>query len=318
MEESKKYGSLQGKEVVVLYGGWSEERTVSLASGKKVAASLARQKIPYRLVDPDRTLSKFIQQLESPKRPDIIFNALHGLWGEDGRMQSVLDILEIPQTHSSSFASAICMNKIYTSHIAQNLGITVAKFRVSTWQEASQTHVLPAPYVIKPINEGSSVGVHIVQVGEDPIGPKMADWHFSKKVMVEEYIPGKEVTCGIMNNKALPLIELRPVTGFYDYYHKYTQGVTDHIIPAEIPKTIEQKCQRWTEKLHKAIGCKGVTRSDYRYDIEQDRLVLLEINTQPGLTDLSLVPEAANHSNISYDELIYWLLEDALCPDPLN
>mgnify|MGYP001409244283 CR=1 FL=1 len=185
MEESKKYGSLQGKEVVVLYGGWSEERTVSLASGKKVAASLARQKIPYRLVDPDRTLSKFIQQLEQPKRPDIIFNALHGLWGEDGRIQSVLDILDIPQTHSSSFASALCMNKIYTSHLAQNLGITVAKFKVATWQEASQEHLLLPPYVIKPINEGSSVGVHIVQAEDNPVGVKMGDWHYSKKVMVD-------------------------------------------------------------------------------------------------------------------------------------
>ena len=304
---------LSKKTVMVLMGGWSPEREVSLSSGQGVVNALkdsAYDVIPYDIQSND--LGAFIQKL-SPK-PDVIFNALHGPWGEDGGVQAILDVLDIPYTHSGVRASAIAMHKKASKRAFVAEGIPVANDAVLAVDTLKTKGIdWPKPYVIKPIDQGSSVGVYIIK---DDTPVDLSTWTYGPYAMIEDFIPGRELSVAVMNGKALGTIELRPRTDFYDYTAKYTDGVTEHLCPAPIPPADEQKIMHYAELAHQALGCTGVTRADFRYDDtdpKNPRIILLEINTQPGLTPLSLVPEIAAHKGISYRDLLEWMIEDAQC-----
>ncbi|MFI5022277.1 MAG: D-alanine--D-alanine ligase [Alphaproteobacteria bacterium] len=302
------------KEVAVLMGGWSAEREVSLVTGKACAKALAEAGYAVREIVVERNPRKLIDALEP--RPDAVFNALHGRWGEDGTIQALLDLLELPYTHSGLLASALAMNKPMAKRLFGMAGIPVVDGKVVPRERVLAGDVMPRPYVVKPLAEGSSVGVHIVKRGDNTLPFEHGRWPYGDEVLVERYIPGRELTVTVMGEKALAVTELRPDEGFYDYTHKYTDGRTSHLIPAPVPDAIAKACMDYALSAHKTLGCRGVSRADFRYDDtrgEPGQVFLLEINTQPGMTPLSLVPEQAAYLGMSFAQLVSWMVENAKC-----
>jgi D-alanine-D-alanine ligase len=301
------------KHVAVLMGGWSAEREVSLSTGR--ACCHALEEVGYRVTPID--VQPDIATVLEAVHPDVAFNALHGRVGEDGTIQGLLEILRIPYTHSGVLASALAMQKDRAKVVMKAAGVPVPEGIVVNRIDAAKSHAIPAPYVVKPISEGSSVGVIIVR--EDRTHPPQEllreDWAFGDQVLVEKYIPGRELTCAVMGDKALGVIDIRPATGvFYDYDAKYAQGGSIHVLPAEIKPNIYQLVQELTLTAHQALGCRGVSRADLRYDDTPGgtgELVVLEVNTQPGMTPTSLVPELAAHAGYPFGELVRWMVEDA-------
>jgi len=298
------------KHVAVLMGGWSAEREVSLRSGKACADALTRA--GYRVTPIDVTPD--IASALKATNPDVALNVLHGRPGEDGTLQGLLEVLGIPYSHSGVLASAVAMQKDYAKILFRAAGVPVAEDRVMSRFEAGNEHPLPPPYVIKPVAEGSSVGVFIV-TKEHALPPQELfrdDWQFGEKVMVERYIPGKELTCAVLGDRALDVIEIVPMTRFYDYEAKYAAGGSKHVLPAQILPNVYQEVRRLSLAAHNALGCRGVSRADFRYDDRgPGELVCLEVNTQPGMTETSLVPELAAYAGITFDELVKWMVEDA-------
>jgi D-alanine-D-alanine ligase len=303
------------KHVAVLLGGFSSERPVSLSSGNSCADALEAEGYRVTRVDVTRDVGRVLSEL----KPDVAFNALHGPFGEDGTIQGVLEYLEIPYTHSGVLASALAMDKEQSKKIAKLAGIPVAESKVMGRFSIGNKHPMKPPYVVKPVNEGSSFGVVIVK--EDQSHPPQvigsAEWKYGDAVMVERYVHGRELTCAVMGDVALGVCEIIP-TGhsFYDYDSKYVPGGSKHVCPAKISLNIYQKIQTLALKAHQAIGCRGVSRSDFRYDdrhSENGELIWLEVNTQPGMTPTSLVPEIAAEAGHSFGELLSWMVEDASC-----
>jgi len=301
--------------VAVLYGGISAEREVSLATGEQVVAALRESGFSVDPIEVGRDLGTVIAAL-TPK-PDVVFNALHGRFGEDGAIQGVLDWLEIPYTHSGVRASSLAMDKQAAKAVFASVGLPVARGRVVAVEELEAGDPMPLPYVIKPVNEGSSVGVSLMRGGDNRRGEIARTWRFGPMAMVEEYIPGRELTVGVMEDRALAVTEIRAVAGcFYDYESKYADGGSRHIIPATVHPEAYARAMDVAVAAHQALGCRGATRCDFRYDDtagEPGRLVLLEINTQPGMTRTSLLPEQAAHRGISFPQLCAWMVENASC-----
>jgi D-alanine-D-alanine ligase len=298
--------------VAVLMGGWSAEREVSLSSGEACSKALRQAGFQVTQIDPDRNIAATLSDL----RPDVVFNALHGKWGEDGTVQGVLETLQIPYTHSGVLASALAMNKPRAKQLFRAAGIPVAHDKVVDIEHAASTHVIPPPYVVKPIGEGSSVGVLIVEAGANSPPYSLADQRdvYGDKVFVEAYVPGRELTCAVLGDVALGVIDIVPAAGFYDYKAKYAPGGSVHVLPAEVPREIYRKVQQSALEAHIVLGCRGVSRADFRYNDApgvENPLVLLEINTQPGMTGTSLVPEMAHHAGHSFPDLVTWMIQDA-------
>ncbi len=305
-------------------GGWSAEREVSLVSGAAICKALEERGHKVMPIDVQRDLPGLLQALTmSPSgKPDIIFNALHGRGGEDGCMQGVLEYLGIPYTHSGVLASAVAMDKPMTKQVVTSVGVRCAEGVVVSRQTIFSTgYPLPPPFVIKPTNEGSSVGVRIVQSGDNLAHIEEDSWIYGEEVLVERYIPGRELTVGLMGDKqsvkAMAVTELRPRTEFYDYQAKYTDGVTEHLVPAPVSEAVSKAAMRQAELAYRALGCHGVARVDFRYDDrlpETEGLYFLELNTQPGFTPLSLVPEQAHYLGLSFADIVSWILEHPVCP----
>jgi D-alanine-D-alanine ligase len=301
------------KHVAVLLGGWSAEREVSLSTGTACANAL--ESVGYRVtrVDVQRDVATRLAEL----KPDAVFNALHGPFGEDGRIQGLLELLQLPYTHSGVLASALAMKKDAAKVVLAAAGVPVPDGVTVHRLEAAKRHVLPPPYVVKPVSEGSSVGVIIVR--EDRSHPPQElgreDWPYGDLVLVEKYIAGRELTCAVMGDRALDVIDIRPATGvFYDYDAKYAKGGSIHVLPAEIKPNVYQRVRELALTAHQALGCRGVSRADLRYDDTPNgtgELVVLEVNTQPGMTETSLVPEIAAYAGYSFGELVKWMVEDA-------
>jgi D-alanine-D-alanine ligase len=303
---------MPAKHVAVLMGGWSAEREVSLNSGKACAAALETRGYRVTRIDVGRDVAAVLTALG----PDVALNVLHGRPGEDGTLQGVLEVLAIPYSHSGVLASAVAMQKDVAKVALAAAGVPVPEGMVVSRFDAAREHAMPPPYVLKPIAEGSSVGVFIV--AEDQAHPPQElyrdDWKFGDHLLCERYIPGKELTCAVMNEEALGVIDIVPATRFYDYEAKYAQGGSRHVLPAQILPNVYQEVRRLALAAHKALGCRGVTRTDFRYDDRVEGLgglVCLEVNTQPGMTETSLVPELAAHAGISFGELVQWMVEDA-------
>jgi len=296
--------------VAVLMGGWSAEREVSLRSGKACADALGR--LDYRVTPLD--VGRDVAAVLTAAKPDVALNVLHGRPGEDGTLQGLLEVLGIPYSHSGVLASSLAMQKDFAKSMFRSAGVPVAQDRVVSRFEAAKVHLIPPPYVIKPIAEGSSVGVFIVTEAH-PHPPQELyrdDWTFGEMVMVERYIPGKELTCAVLGDRALDVIEIVPATRFYDYEAKYAAGGSKHVLPAQILPNVYQEVRRLSLAAHSALGCRGVSRADFRYDDRgTGELVCLEVNTQPGMTETSLVPELAAYAGITFDELVQWMVEDA-------
>ncbi|HET6305811.1 MAG TPA: D-alanine--D-alanine ligase [Rhodopila sp.] len=301
--------------VVVLYGGISAEREVSLSSGVQVAAALRQAGFAVDAVDVGRDLRAVIGAL-TPK-PDVVFNALHGRFGEDGAIQGILDWLAIPYTHSGVLASSLAMDKQAAKAQFLAAGLPVAPGRVVSIEELAAGDPLKLPYVVKPVNEGSSVGVTVVRCGDNRRVEIARNWRFGPTALVEEYIPGRELTVGVLEDRALAVTEINAVAGvFYDYESKYADGGSCHIIPAGVHPDICAQAMDVAVAAHRTLGCRGASRCDFRYDDtagEPGRLVLLEINTQPGLTPTSLLPEQAAYCGIDFVELCTWMVENAAC-----
>ena len=303
------------KHVAVLMGGFSSERPVSLASGRPCADALEAEGYRVTRVDVGRDVGAVLADL----KPDVAFNALHGPFGEDGTVQGILEYLGIPYTHSGVLASALAMNKEQAKRVAKAVGIPVAEAKIANRFTIRNEHPMKPPYVVKPVNEGSSFGVVIVKEGQSHPPQQIAspEWKYGETVMVERYIHGRELTCAVMGDVALGVCEIVP-TGhaFYDYDSKYVPGGSKHEVPAKISSNIYQKIQTLALKAHQAIGCRGVSRSDFRYDdrhSENGEVVWLEVNTQPGMTPTSLVPEIAAQAGHSFGDLLSWMVEDASC-----
>jgi D-alanine-D-alanine ligase len=300
------------KHVAVVMGGWSSERDVSLVTGQAVASALRR--LDYQVSDIDAS-TELAQQLKDVQ-PEVIFNALHGPWGEDGCVQGIFEVLNIPYTHSGVLASAVAMDKPMAKKVFRQVGIPCAEHKIVTYEELSQSDPLTRPYVAKPINEGSSVGVQIIQVGDNGPTRPVETADSACKVMIEQYVPGRELACGVIDGRALGITELIPKSGFYDYEAKYSDGLTDHVLPANLPEGIYAKAQEYAALAHNELQCRGISRVDFRYDDtlkDPGDLFILEINTQPGMTPLSLVPEMAAHDGMDFDALVDWMVEDASC-----
>lgn len=300
----------ESKHIAVLMGGWSPERDVSLVSGAQCAAAL--RELGYRVSEIDVT-----RQLDTQLaavQPDICFNALHGVGGEDGEVQGLLEVLQIPYTHSGVRASALAMDKFLSKQIFVAAGLPMAA-SVLVEKGTVSDHPLPPPYVVKPVNQGSSVGIEIIIEGSNAVPASLSDaaWAFDGMAMVEAYVAGRELTCAVMGDTALDVMEIVPSNGWYDYRAKYEPGGSRHDVPAAIADALAAEIQAISLAAHNLVGCRGVTRSDFRYDADKDQLVLLEINTQPGMTPVSLVPEMAAHRGISFTELVQWIVEDASC-----
>jgi len=302
--------------VAVLMGGWSSEREVSLRSGAACADALEGQGYRVTRLDVGRDVAERLAEI----KPDVCFNALHGRYGEDGCIQGLLEMLDIPYTHSGVLASALAMHKERAKAVLAAAGVPVAESVVLPRTEAAKAHAMKLPYVIKPPTEGSSVGVFIVR--EDQRHPPQeltsAEWTLGEEVMVERYIAGRELTCAVMGEEALGVIEIRPAEGlaFYDYDAKYAPGGSIHVLPAPLKPNVYQLVQKLSLAAHRALGCRGVSRSDFRYDDRPEgtgELICLEVNTQPGMTGTSLVPELAAHSGRTFGELVKWIVEDASC-----
>tara|TARA_R110002110_G_scaffold85816_1_gene223394 strand:+ start:148810 stop:149736 length:927 start_codon:yes stop_codon:yes gene_type:complete len=301
------------KRVAVLMGGTSAERDVSLESGRQCAEALREAGYDTFEIDVTADISALLDALEP--RPDVVFNALHGRFGEDGNIQGLLNLLDLPYTHSGVLASALAMDKAAARTIFEAQGLGIAKAMLASRDEVLAGDVMPRPYVIKPNNEGSSVGVQIIEDGTNGPDPDALE---ADTLLVEEFIPGRELTVAVMgapgeDPRPLAVTELRPTTEFFDYEAKYTDGATEHLVPAPVNEGVYDLAMSWAAKAHKALYCRGVTRADFRYDDDRDALVILEINTQPGMTRLSLVPEQATHCGIAFPELVSWMVETAQC-----
>lgn len=300
------------KHVAVLMGGWSAEREISLRSGKACADAATR--LGYRVTRID--VGRDIASVLTTVKPDVALNVLHGRPGEDGTLQGILEILAIPYSHSGVMASAVAMQKDVAKDLLRAAGVAVPEGVVASRFDVARSHVLPPPYVIKPIAEGSSVGVFLI--AEDHTHPPQElnreDWAYGDRLIVEKYIPGKELTCAVMGEEALGVIEIVPTVRFYDYEAKYAPGGSKHLLPAPISSFVYQQVRRLALAAHRALSCRGVSRADFRYDDRIEGaggLVCLEVNTQPGMTETSLVPELAVHAGITFDELVRWMIEDA-------
>jgi len=300
---------LAGKHVAVLMGGLSPEREVSLVSGAACADALERQGVRVTRVDAGRDIAEVLTKL----KPDVCFNALHGAWGEDGCVQGVLETLAIPYTHCGVLASALAMDKAKAKAVLAAAGCVVPGGGLFNRHDAARDHVMAPPYVVKPNAQGSSVGVFLVFEGANSPPQELVapTWELGDEVMIEPYIAGKELAVAVMDGRALTVTEIVPRTGFYDYDAKYVEGGSAHVVPAPMPPAAFDRALRMAEAAHAALGCQGVTRSDFRYDDINDLLVLLEVNTQPGMTPTSLVPEQAAHTGVSFDKLVLWITEDA-------
>jgi D-alanine-D-alanine ligase len=291
----------------------SAEREVSLVSGRACAKALREEGFDVVEIDARENLET---QLLAAK-PDVVFNALHGRWGEDGCVQGVLELLRIPYTHSGVLASALAMHKQRAKDVFAAAGLPIVNSLVADRREAGSRHLMEPPYVIKPVNEGSSVGVYIIRKGDNRPPAELGSdtWQLSDLMMVEEYVPGRELTVAVMGGRALAVTEIVPKTAFYDYEAKYAEGGSAHVIPANVPPEIAEKAMRIAEKAHEILGCRGVSRADFRYDDSgtNRRLILLEVNTQPGMTPTSLVPEQASFCGYGFGALVRWMVEDASC-----
>jgi D-alanine-D-alanine ligase len=305
--------SLAGQHVAVLLGGLSSEREVSLVSGKACADALERLGARVSRVDAGRDLAQVLSGL----KPDVVFNALHGEWGEDGCVQGVLETLGLPYTHSGVLASALAMDKAKAKAVLAAAGVPVPGGGLFDRHEVAARHVLPPPYVVKPNAEGSSVGVFIIMEGANapPFEVGADSWTFGEQVMVEPFIAGRELAVAVMGDssgaRALTVTDIVPASGFYDFEAKYGEDGSKHIVPAQMPPAAFEQALRVSEAAHVALGCAGVSRSDLRYDDINDILVLLEVNTQPGMTPTSLAPEQAAHAGIGFDDLVGWIVENA-------
>jgi len=312
------------RKVTVLMGGRSAEREVSLVSGRACAKALRDAGYAVGEVDVGENVAALIKALTPA--PDVVFNALHGRWGEDGCIQGLLELLRIPYTHSGVMASALAMNKQMTKSIVGAVGVTSPEGIVVSPKELAAGDVMDRPYVIKPAHEGSSVGVRIVHEGDNQPPIDLATWTFGDEILVERFIPGRELTVAVMGDEPLTVTEIQPREGFYDYAAKYTDGRAVHLIPAPVPDEIIEAALQAALSVHKAVGCRGVSRSDFRYDDTQipnngaagngaakGHLYFLEVNTQPGMTPLSLVPEQAAHRGITFADLCAWMVENATC-----
>lgn len=300
------------KHVAVLLGGWSSEREVSLRSGNACADALERRGYQVSRIDVERNVGTVLDQL----RPDAALVMLHGHPGEDGTIQGVLETLGIPYTHSGVLASALAMQKDLAKTVMATAGIPVAKGLTLTRAEIAKGHVMEPPYVIKPVADGSSVGVFIVteQHAHPPQELFRDDWVYGDRLLVEKYVPGKELTCAVVKGEATDVIEIVPTVRFYDYEAKYSPGASKHVLPASLLPIVYQEVRRLTLAAHVALGCRGVSRADFRFDDRIEGtggLVCLEVNTQPGMTETSLVPELAAYAGITFDELVQWMVEDA-------
>ncbi len=293
--------------VCVLKGGPSVERDVSLVSGYEVASALREEGFEVVELDAGPDLAADLLAAKA----DVVFNALHGRWGEDGCVQGVLEWLQIPYTHSGVMASAMAMDKEQTKRLYASVGLPIAKSILVSKEDVQSGHPMPAPYVVKPYNEGSSVGVYIVNEGD---GHARLNANMPDTVMVEEFIPGRELTTTVMGDKAISVTDIQ-TDGWYDYSAKYEVGGSRHVIPAKIPDEIFAACLDYAERAHKVLGCRGVSRTDYRWDETRGLagLILLETNTQPGMTPTSLAPEQAAVNGISFGKLVRWMVEDASC-----
>ncbi|MFC0283929.1 D-alanine--D-alanine ligase [Camelimonas abortus] len=305
----------ENRHVAVLMGGWAAEREVSLRSGAACAAALREEGFRVTTIDVGPDVALRLAEL----KPDVAFNALHGRGGEDGVIQGVLEALRIPYTHSGVLASALAMDKQRAKAVMAAAGVPVAEGVVVTRQEAASRHVLPPPYVVKPVNEGSSIGVIIVREGRDhpPQELLRRDWPHGELVMVEKYVAGRELTCAVMGDRPLDVIEIRTAgQTFYDYESKYAKGGSTHILPAPLKPNVYRLVQELALKAHRALGCRGVSRADFRWDDSQGEdgeLVCLEVNTQPGMTGTSLAPEMAAYAGYSFGRFVRWMVDDASC-----
>ncbi|MGP5563876.1 MULTISPECIES: D-alanine--D-alanine ligase [Halomonadaceae] len=294
--------------VAVLMGGLSSERDVSLRTGEACALGLEEAGYLVERVDVQDDIAERLMQI----RPDKVFNALHGPGGEDGIIQGLLELLHIPYTHSGVLASALAMHKVNAKHVAAANGIPVAEHVLATPEEISAGHVMAPPYIVKPIAEGSSFGITAVYEGDEApsLSPDIA--RFGEKLMVERFVPGRELTCAVLDDGALGISEIfTQGQDFYDYESKYVAGGSRHICPAELPPEVEQRILDLSLAAHRALGCRGASRSDYRFDPERNELIWLEVNTQPGMTQTSLLPEIAQMRGISFSQLVAGLIEDA-------
>lgn len=299
------------KRVAVVYGGWSSEREVSLSSGKGMIE--AAREVGYDVVEVDAGRDLYVQLTQA--KPDVVLNALHGPFGEDGCVQGLLEMMELPYTHSGVLASALAMDKAKSRDIYGLVGLDVAEGGVFARDDVAREHPMEPPYVIKPIAEGSSFGVLIVREGANGPAAEVLDpkWNFGEDILVEEFIPGRELTTAVVGDTPLAVTEITTLREYYDYTAKYASGGSRHVIPAELPADVTEATLEAALTAHNALGCRGVTRSDFRYDDKTGRLVILETNTQPGMTPTSLVPEQATYAGMSYKELVRWMIEDASC-----
>lgn len=299
------------KHIAVLLGGWSTEREVSLSSGKGCAEGLRAKGYRVSEVDVGRDLASVLEEL----KPDIAFNALHGQWGEDGCVQGLLEVMGIAYTHSGVLASSLAMDKQKAKQIFASVGIPIAEGILVPLAEAANAHVMKPPYVIKPNADGSSVGVFIVRPGDNrpPEALLKAGAQLGEEVLVERFIGGRELTCAVIDGRATAVTEIIVPSDFYDFDAKYAAGGSTHIVGADLATEVTQNIQRMTLLAHEVLGCRGVSRSDFRYDVDAGELIILELNTQPGMTPTSLVPELAQHDGQSYADLVAWMVEDASC-----
>lgn len=294
--------------IAVLKGGRSAEREVSLVSGRECAAALRGEGFDVVEIDAGQDLPEVL----SRARPDVVFNALHGRWGEDGCVQGILEWLGIPYTHSGVLASALAMDKARAKQVFAAADLPVAESLLTSAEAARSGHPMSPPYVVKPVNEGSSVGVYLVHEAVNApaqLGPEMPE-----TVMVERYVPGRELTTTVMGDRALAVTDI-VADGWYDYHAKYSPGGSRHVVPAAVPEEVAAACLDYALRAHRALGCRGVSRADFRWDESRgvEGLIILEVNTQPGMTPTSLAPEQAAHCGIGFGELVRWMVEDASC-----
>ena len=302
------------KTVALLMGGWSPEREVSLSSGRECAKALADHGYRVRAIDVGRDLGALLRGLDP--RPGVVFNALHGVGGEDGTVQAVLEMLRIPYTHSGVLASALAMHKPTAKAVFRAAGLPVVEGVVAGPEELARHDPMPAPFVVKPTNQGSSVGVRIVRIGDNSWREEVRTWSFGAEILVERFVPGRELTVAVMGDRALGVCEIVPRGSFYDYTAKYAEGGSAHLVPAPVPPHIYDAALDISLRAHRALGCRGVSRADLRYDDTpggDGSVYLLEVNTQPGMTPTSLVPDIARHAGIGFDDLVVWMVENAQC-----
>ena len=299
--------------ILVLYGGWSSERKVSLISGIQCYNVLREKGYQVSYLDVTRNIA--IQLSNVQPRPDIIFNALHGKWGEDGTIQGILEYIGIPYTHSGVCASAIAMDKILTKSIVMQYGIPCAQHMYVTQKLIYNGQTFSPPYVLKPINEGSSIGIKIILTKKDEINMLSQKWKHSLHLMQEKFIPGKEITVPVRDGKAMEIIEIiiSDQSLFYDFYAKYSVKGSKYIIPANVSNTVRKKIKNYAEIIYQSLHCRGIIRVDFRYDQKNDRIIFLEINTQPGMTPTSLVPKSGLYEGLNFGDMVTWILKDASC-----